>query len=175
MRPGHYSWQHSAHDHARVRVSLDPQDKIEVSVWWNNRLPQADIILWVPLHINSVEFGDLTGNQYGTPLHRKGLGTFAVNLAVQVLQKTREPTTRVKGILSNPNDNRLPPAVREGLAEDRRRFWSRFGLSIVPAPADRYEGLTGTVGSLRCVTAGHVAGQFPRYVPLAEFTHVDGL
>lgn len=168
MQPGTYTWEHNARDCVRVRLLLEPLRKLDVAVWWNSRLAQSSLLLWVPLHSESVEFGDLTGNQYGTPLHRIGLGTFAVNVAIQVLRATYDPSTRVRGILSNPNDDSLTTELRARLAESRRAFWSRFGLSISPG---HYEKLVGTVGALNPVTSGFVAGQFPRYLSLSEFKY----
>lgn len=155
-----------------MRLSIQPNYKLDVAVWWNKDCGPQDLLLWVPLHADSVEFGDLTGNQYDTPLHRIGLGTFVVNTAIQVLQAVYAPSVRVTGILSNPNDDHLRAELRERLAEERRMFWARFGLAVSPG---HYEKISCTVGALRPVTSGLVGGQFPRYVPLSEFTNETGL
>ena len=170
MRPGNYTWRHDASNRVRVHFSLQPNKKLDVAVWWNKDSGPHNLLLWVPLHDSFVELGDLTGNQYGTPLHRIGLGTFVVNTAIQVLQAIYAPLVRVTGILSNPSDDYLPSDLREQLAEDRRMFWAQFGLAISPGHCEK---LNGTVGALRPVTSGLVSGQFSRFVPLSKFTY-DG-
>lgn len=164
MNAGCYSWEGGTNDQVRVRLDFQPGYKLDVDVWWKSKDATPCMRLWVPLQHQSARFGDLTGNGYGSKLHRQGFGTFAVNLAVQVLQKTYEPDAPVSGILSNPSD---PTDQKARLEHARRMFWSQFGLTV---SSGHYEQLAGTVGGLRCVHEGLVAGQFSRYLDLCNFS-----
>lgn len=173
MQTGNYHWKHSGCDQVDVQIRYLPTHKLEVAVWWNHNQPKENMLLWITLADDSVKFSDLIGNGYGTTLHRKGIGTFVVNLAIQVLQLTYEPATPIGGILSNPNEDGLPTEKRLMLEESRQIFWSRFGLKVKQADGEQFAHNSGTVGNLNAIEQGMVAGQFPRYLPLEDFTFVD--
>lgn len=166
-RPGTYEWEHAGAQRVLVRLTHRPGTKVDVEVWFGPGIGRS-LLLWVNLLHDAVEFADLTGNGYPGALHRIGLGTFAVNCAIQVLQATYEPGTSVRGLLSNPSDAYgLAPDVVARLAEGRRAFWARFGLSA--SCRGEFERIHGTVGGLAPVLEGQVGGLFPRFVPLSEF------
>jgi len=164
MNTACYCWESGTNDPVRVRLDFQPGYKLDVDVWWRSKEASPSLRLWVQLQHQSARFGDLTGNGHGSRLHRKGFGTFAVNVAVQVLQAIYDGDAPVTGMLSNPSD---PTDQKARLEIARRMFWSQFGLTVSPG---HYEQLVGTVGGLRCVHEGLVAGQFSRYLDLCKFS-----
>jgi hypothetical protein len=176
IAPGAIHWRTQARDRLHARFLFKPHDRIQVDLWmdrpWHAHPGGAapDVQLIVGLYGGTVEFGSLTGNGFDNPsLQHAGFGTFAVNLAVEALQYLFDAHTLVEGALSNTDEDRLPEPERERLAAGRRAFWRRFGLQVVRHGDSLQEYLHGTVGGLRRVSTGLVAGQFPRCVSLACF------
>ncbi|SPE28077.1 hypothetical protein SBBP1_430036 [Burkholderiales bacterium] len=170
LAPGPWYWQAQAKDQLRVRLLYVPGNKIDVGIWWNRPGRDADVQLVFGLYGDSVELGCLTGNGFDAPgFHRLGFGTFAVNIAVQALQATCRPSLAVQGVLSNTAEAKLAADERARLEANRRAFWRRFGLDVVTLGAPPLDYLRGRVGALQVVTAGSVAGQFPRCIALGEF------
>lgn len=170
LAPGARYWQAEAKDRIWVRLLFVPDRKIEVDIWWNRPGRYPDVQLVFGLYGGPVELGCLTGNGFDTPeLHRLGFGTFAVNVAVQALKIGFAPSLLVHGVLSNTAEAQLPADERLRLEANRRAFWRRFGLDVVSRGDPPLDYLQGTVGKLRVVPTGRVAGQFPRCISLSEF------
>ena len=168
--PGSKYWHARAKDRMLVRLTFVPENRIQVDIWWNRSSGPPDIQLVFGLYARSVEFGSLTGNGFDAPqFHRIGLGTFAVNIAVQALKATCTPSTIVEGVLSNTAEAGLPRERRLPLEESRRAFWRRFGLNVESRGEPPLDYLMGRVGSLRIVSTGLVGGQFPRCISLRDF------
>jgi len=169
--PGSRYWSARAQDRICVRLQFIPASKIDVALWWNHRDGNPDVQLTFGLYDGSVELGMLVGNGFDAPaLHRRGFGTLLVNTAVQALKSVCAPSERVHGLLSNTAEHELPAERRLALEANRRAFWRRFGLDVVALGDPPLDYLRGDVGGLVEVRSGSVAGAFPRYVPLAEFT-----
>jgi hypothetical protein len=173
LAPGARYWQTQARDRVCARLLFAPADRIEVDVWWNRNPAggRPDVELIFGLYGRSVELGSLQGNGFDRPeLHRSGFGTFVVNIAIQALQAACDPELPVGGVLSNTAEAGLEPERRLRLEAGRREFWRRFGLQVVSRGDPPLDYLHGRVGDLHCVATGVVAGQFPRWVPLRDFT-----
>jgi hypothetical protein len=154
-----------------VSLNFIPHQKIQVDLWWNTLIGAPVVTLCFGLYPHSVEFGELLGNGFNHPqFHQKGFGTLAVNTAIQALQMICSPTTRIEGLLSNTEEDGLPAEERNRLAEERRLFWSRFGVRLFAQGPLNDIYLCGTVGTLATLRSGQVAHQFPRFVPLANFS-----
>jgi len=168
LRPGQYVWEHSGTPPIRIHLLFVPCQVVEVRIAVH-RAQGHDIRLSFGLCHDTVEFGELVGNGFDRPaLHRKGYGTLAVNVALQAIQSICPPCTRIKGVLSNVDEAHLPLDQRHTLAENRRAFWRRFGVSVIT----NWEGadhLDGAVGDLRIVPGGTVGSLDGRVVPLSEF------
>ncbi len=171
LTPGAWYWHGQAQDRVCVRLLIHPESRIDVGIWWNRNSGPADVHLLFGLYRDSVELGCLTGNGFNAPgFHRLGFGTFVVNIAVQALQALRVAPTIVEGVLSNTDEFGLEPEERLRLEANRRAFWRRFGLDVVADGDPPLDYLRGHVGEMRVVDSGTVAGQFPRLVPLHEFS-----
>lgn len=173
MKRGYYIWEYSDRDHKiRTRLKYYPHHLSDVSVWWNNQQFSPDALLSLSLNVSSVYIIDLVGNNYyDGPLNRKGLGTFVVNIAVQILQATYEPSVEISGKISDKSDKDLPIEKQKYAADGRRKFWSRFGLRIMPVDSNGNERMTGTIGELKTFTKGTVNDLFPVFLNLNEFKH----
>jgi len=170
LAPGAQYWYAQAKDRIWVRLVFVPENKIEVDIWWNRIARHPDVQLVFGLYRDCVEFGSLTGNGFNAPeFHRLGFGTFAVNIAIQALKVGFEPGLPVLGVLSNTDEERLAPAQRLPLEESRRAFWRRFGLEVVTRGDPPLDYLEGRIGNLHVVTAGMLAGEFPRCISLRDF------
>jgi hypothetical protein len=171
LRPGQYFWGALAKDRLWVSLIFIPDQKIQVDLWFNTLIGAPVVTLCFGLYPHSVEFGELLGNGFDRPqFHQKGFGTLAVNTAIQALQLICSPNTRIEGLLSNTEEDKLPAEERNRLAGERRIFWSRFGVRLIAqGPLDDIY-LCGTVGALATLRSGQVAHQFPRFVPLARFS-----
>jgi len=170
LAPGACYWQAQAKDRICVRLLFVPRNKIQVDVWWNRLGGHPDVQLVFGLYGDAVEFGSLTGNGFNAPaFHRLGFGTFAVNIAIQALKAGFAPWLPVVGILSNTDEIHLPEQERARLEGNRRAFWRRFGLNVITRGDPPQDYLDGRVGGLHVVTAGTVAGEFPRCVSLRDF------
>jgi len=170
LLPGAHYWQARQTDRMIVRLLFAPRNRIEVDIWWNRTGLHPDVQLEFGLYRDSVEFGSLTGNGYDAPhFHRLGFGTLAVNVAVLALKATCPAKTVVQGVLSNTAEEQLAAAERLRLEDNRRAFWRRFGLEVMACGEPPQDYLRGTVGRLRTVATGQVAGQFPRCVALNQF------
>ncbi|SPE20747.1 hypothetical protein SBBP1_1170001 [Burkholderiales bacterium] len=168
--PGARYWQAQSKDRIWVRLLFVPNSKIEVGIWWNRLGRHADVQLVFGLYGDSVELGCLTGNGFDAPgFHRLGFGTFAVNIAVQALKVGFPPSHLVHGVLSNTAEEELPTEERLRLEAGRRAFWRRFGLEVVSRGDPPLDYLRGSVGGLRVVPTGLLAGQFPRCISLLDF------
>jgi hypothetical protein len=166
-------WRGRADDELTVRVRVVPRSRIAVDLWWNRHGGSADVQLVVGLYDDAVELGSLTGNGFDAPrFHRAGFGTLAVNLGIRALQATCGPLVSVHGVLSNTAEDSLAPEQREPLEAARRAFWRRFGLAVVAVGEPPLDYLRGTVGGLRVVADGRLAGQFARDLDLREFTAI---
>jgi hypothetical protein len=171
LKPGEYFWGARAKDRLWVRLIFVPDQKIQVDLWWNTLIGPPVITLSFGLYPDSVEFGELLGNGFNCPqFHQKGFGTLAVNTAIQALHLICSPATRIEGLLSNTEEEVLPTEERKRLAEERRLFWSRFGVGLIAQGPLNDIYLCGTVGTLATLRKGQVAHQFPRFVPLASFS-----
>ena len=171
LRPGEYFWGARAKDRLWVSLIFIPDQKIQVDLWWNTLIGAPVVTLCFGLYPHSVEFGELSGNGFNRPqFHQKGFGTLAVNTAIQALQLICSPNTRIEGLLSNTEEDGLPTEERNKLAEERRIFWSRFGVHLIAQGPLNDIYLCGTVGALATLRSGQVAHQFPRFVPLASFS-----
>lgn len=126
--PGTYEWEHAGAQLVLVRLTHRPGTKVDVEVWWGPGIGRS-LLLWVNLLHDAVEFADLTGNGYPGALHRIGLGTFAVNCAIQVLQATYEPGTSVRRASVQPL-RRLRP--RTGRCGEARRGPARLLGQVRP-------------------------------------------
>jgi len=73
-------------------------------------------------------------------------------------------------VLSNTAETALPAIQQQVLEGNRREFWRRFGLEVVTRGSPSLDYLRGRVESLRLVRNGLMAGQFPRCVPLGDFS-----
>jgi len=172
IRParGALYWRGQARDELTIRLLVAPRSRVAVDLWWNRRGGLADVQLVFGIYGDAVEFGLLSGNGFDAPhLHRAGFGTLAVNIGVQALQSVCDPSTGVHGVLSNTAEDSLPTARREPLEAARRAFWRRFGLDVAAHGSPPLDYLRGTVGALRVVPNGMIAGQFPRDLDLQEF------
>lgn len=171
LTPGFWYWSDKAKDSVCVRLLFTPGSRIEVGVWWNRAGGSADVQLVFGLYGDSVELGMLNGNGFDTPrFHRMGFGTLLVNTAIQALKAICPPSMLVHGVLSNTAEAGLPPERRLALEGNRRAFWLRFGLGVVALGNPPLDYLRGNVGGMHPVASGTVAGEFPRYVPLAAFS-----
>jgi len=171
LRPGEYFWGACATDRVLVRLVFAPERNIQVDLWWNTVIGAPAIRLCVGLYPDSVEFGELLGNGFNHPqFHQKGYGTLVVNTAIQSLQSSCSPDTRIEGVLLNVEEADLCVEERNRLAEYRHIFWSRFGLDFVTLGPQEETHLRGTVGALKTVRSGQIADQFPRFVALASFS-----
>lgn len=165
--PGTYFWRAQAKDSIVVRVIFAPNCKIEVGIWWNNASKFPDVRLYVGLYKNSVEFGELTGSGFDSPLHQKGFGTLAVNTAIQVLQQVYPSGFRVEGTLLYTQESDLNEERQQELANLRRAFWTKFGLKTILAGIDNTQiFMRGVIGKLNTQQTGIIYHQFPRFVPL---------
>jgi hypothetical protein len=164
-------WRSRVDDELTVRLLVVPRNRIAVDLWWNRRNGPADVTLVFGLYASAAELGMLTGNGFDAPrFHRAGFGTLAVNVGVQALQSTCAPQTAVHGLLSNTAEEPLEAVQREPLEAARRAFWRRFGLQVRAAGLPPLDYLHGTVGALRVVPHGQIAGQFARDLKLADFS-----
>jgi hypothetical protein len=171
LQAGEYFWGARAKDRLLMRLLFVPDQKVQVDLWWITLIGAPQITLCIGLYRHSVEFGELLGNGFNHPkFHQKGFGTLLVNTAIQALQSICTPATRVEGVLSNTEEDGLSAEVRNRLAENRRIFWSRFGVRLVAQEPGEEVYLRGTVGNLATLHSGLVADQFPRFVPLARFS-----
>jgi hypothetical protein len=171
LLPGTYYWGARARARLLLAVVFVPEQKIEVDLWWNTLTGPPEIKLCLGLYPHSVEFGELSGNGFDHPqFHHRGFGTLVVNTAIQALQSSCAPATPIEGLLSNLEEQRLPPEQRAKLAQERRAFWGRFGVDFYAPEAAEELNMCGTVGALVTCGGGKVAGQFPRLVPLAAFS-----
>jgi hypothetical protein len=171
LLPGQYYWGARARARLLLGIVFVPERKIEVDLWWNTVTGPPEIRLCLGLYAHAVEFGELSGNGFDHPqFHQRGFGTLVVNTAIQALQSVYAPETSIEGVLSNTAERRLSPEQRGRLAQERRAFWTRFGVGFYTPGASDELHLCGTVGALRSLRAGFVAGQFPRFVPLAAFS-----
>ncbi len=170
LAPGAWYWSCRDEDALVARVLLVPRSRIQVDLWWNRQGGDADVTLVCGLYGESVEMGALSGNGFDAPrFHRLGFGTLAVNLGLQAVQAVCAPSVLVHGVLSNTAEESLPPERQSALAEGRRAFWRRFGLDVVSRGSPPLDYLRGTVGGLRLVMHGLLAGRFARSVPLDAF------
>jgi hypothetical protein len=170
LEAGTLHWERDAGDRMRVRLQYVPASRIEVGIWWNRASGHPDVQLIFGMYAGYVELGCLRGNGYDRPaLHRAGFGTLSVNVAVQALRGACAPGMPVDGVLSNTDEIDLPAPERLRLEANRRAFWRRFGLDIVQRGDPALDFLRGRVADLRTVEYGQVAGQFPRYIDLADF------
>ncbi len=197
LTPGFRYWQRRAHNRIGIRLGFIPANRIEVCIWWNRSSgiggiagevgtgsevgaganPEAaaaqspDVQLIFGLYEESVELGMLTGNGFDAPgFHRQGFGTLLVNTAVQALQSVCPEPMLVHGLLSNTAESALTAERRRELEANRRAFWRRFGLDVLTLGDPPLDYLRGRVGGLKVVAGGSVAGEFPRLVPLEEFS-----
>jgi len=170
LAPGASYWRGMAQDEITVRLLLVPRSRIQVDLWWNRRGGESDVQHVIALYGDSVEMGSLTGNGFDAPrFHRLGFGTLAVNVGIQAVQAACAPRVMVHGVLFNTAEESLPPERQHCLAQARRNFWCRFGLDVVARGSPPLDYLRGTVGGLRPVMHGLLAGQFARCVPLDTF------
>jgi len=170
LAAGIWTWQDQARDRIRVRLHVSPGSKIDVGIWWNRDDGAADVRLIFGLYPGFVELGSLSGNGFDAPgRHRAGFGTLAVNVAVQALQARCPPHLPVRGVLSNTDEDGLPPEERARLDDSRAAFWRRFGLDVVRRGSPPLDYLEGRVAVLHTVPHGLVAGQFERCVGLDRF------
>jgi len=170
LAPGLQYWHAQAKNQIWVRLVFVPENKIEVDVWWNRLVRHPDIQLVFGLYRDWVEFGSLTGNGFNAPeFHRLGFGTFAVNIAIQALKAGLDPVLPVLGVLSNTDEEALTPEQRLPLEASRRVFWRRFGLDVETRGDPPLDYLQGRIGNLHVVTAGMLAGEFPRCISLRDF------
>lgn len=170
LLPGKHYWGARARERLLLGIAFVPQRKLEVDLWWNRLTGLPEIRLCLGLYPHSVEFGELSGNGFNHPqFHQRGFGTLVVNTAIQALQTICEPGTAIEGVLSNTDEQRLAPEQRSRLAEDRRVFWSRFGVRFYAQGSADELHLCGSVGVLRTLRTGLIAEQFPRFVPLTAF------
>ena len=171
LPPGRYFWGAHAKDRLWVSLNFVPHQKMQVDMWWNSFVCAPVVTLCFGLYPHSVEFGELLGNGFNHPqFHQKGFGSLAVNTAVQALQSVCSPATRIEGLLSNTEEDGLPTGDKNRLAKERRFFWSRFGVGLIPQGPLNDIYLCGTVGALTPLRDGQVADQFPRFVPLESFS-----
>jgi GNAT superfamily N-acetyltransferase len=171
LLPGRYYWGARARERLLLGIVFVPERNIEVDLWWNTVTGPPEIRLCLGLYAHSVEFGELSGNGFDHPqFHQRGFGTLVVNTAIQALQSVYAPDTPIEGVLSNTAERRLSLEERARLAQERLAFWTRFGVGFYAAGAPDELHLCGTVGALVSLQAGFVAGQFPRFVPLAAFS-----
>jgi hypothetical protein len=171
LLPGKYYWGARVREQLLLEITFVPEQKIEVDLWWNTMTGPPEIKLCLGLYPHSVEFGELSGNGFDHPqFHHRGFGTLVVNTAIQALQSSCVPATPIEGVLANLEEQRLSPEQRSRLAEERRVFWSRFGVGFYAPGAPDELNLCGTVGALVTLRCGNVAEQFPRFVPLAAFS-----
>jgi len=168
LRPGQYVWEHAVPPSIRIHLLFVPRQVLEVRIAIQRALGH-DIRLSFGLCHDTVEFGELVGNGFDQPaLHRKGFGTLAVNVALQAIQSICPPTMRIEGVLSNVDEAHLPMGERQRLAESRRAFWRRFGVSVIESQEGE-DRLDGAVGDLRMVRNGTVGSLDARFVPLSAF------
>jgi hypothetical protein len=171
LEPGTLWWQAQARDRMVARLVFVPDSRIDVAIWWNRAGRRPDIQLVFGLYGGSVELGSLKGNGFDAPdLHRRGFGTFAVNVAVQALQRTCPGGMLVHGVLSNTAEAGLPLTERLPLEAGRRVFWRRFGLDVVIHGMPPLDYLRGRVGDMRTAPGSMIAAQFARSVALQDFT-----
>jgi len=170
LSPGAQYWHAQAKNRLWVRLVFVPENKIEVDIWWNRLVRHPDVQLVFGIYRDWVEFGSLTGNGFNAPeYHRLGFGTFAVNIAIQALKVGFDPALPVLGLLSNTDEEHLAPEQRLPLEESRRAFWRRFGLEVETRGEPPLDYLQGRIGNLHVVTAGLLAGEFPRCISLRDF------
>lgn len=162
-------WRAGVGGELRVELQHDPEWTIDVRAWLKGHGRNCPVELFVRSASDHVVIWDLLSNGFGSEKQGIGLGTLVVNTAIQALKRHYPASAPVSGHLANPPDFDHP-YQRPALEEARRAFWKRFGLVVAPIDADGKEYIRSTVGQLVCIEYGKVAGLYPRYVPLDEFS-----
>ena len=162
-------WSPHGGSDLRVELKHTPEMHADVRVWLDGHGRAEPVLLTVDSRSDYVAFRDLVCNGFGSEKQGIGLGTLAVNTAIQALKRYYPANAPVRGYLSNPPEDRLPRDHRVNLEEARRAFWRRFGMEIAAGDAEGKEYIVSTVGQLTCIERGTVAGLYPRYVPLEDF------
>lgn len=177
MEDGQYIWNLYGEMRLDLSVYLIKQRKLEVRVSWNaipNAPPQVN--LFASLQHFDVRITDLTGNAFGTAHHLIGLGTFVVNVTIQILKCLYAPYTRVHGMLSDPNDYRWSTDKQSELTHARRAFWRRFGFEIRCADStSRYDSMSAMLRDLEPVRSGNIDGCVPRFVDIKALRFVSSV
>lgn len=155
-----------------IKIVLKREDKLDVLIYVEDNFDYPAVSHFLDFKVIGIKVVDICGNGPNSVFHHKGLGTLAVNAAIQILKAIYPPETKIFGHVFDSKDFDLPKADQPKRQTERKVFWQKFGFAISLPDSRGDEHLCGSIGELTMQTKGKVLDVHPRHFDISELKQI---